>query len=40
MNMGNRESKSLTFNTAAVYISPGIYLTAERNPGKPQLGDC
>ena len=24
----------------AVHRSPGIYLTAEENPGKPQLGDC
>ena len=23
-----------------MYRSPGIYLTAEENPGKPQLGDC
>jgi hypothetical protein len=23
----------------AVHRSPGIYLTAEENPGKPQLGD-
>ena len=23
----------------AVYRSPGIYLTAKENPGKPQLGD-
>ena len=23
----------------AVYRSPGIYLTAEESPGKPQLGD-
>ena len=24
----------------AVHISPGICLTAEENPRKPQLGDC
>ena len=23
-----------------VHRSPGIYLKAEENPGKPQLGDC
>ena len=24
----------------AVLRSPGIWLTGEENPGKPQLGDC
>ena len=24
----------------AMHISPGICLTAEENPGKPQLGEC
>ena len=27
-------------NPGAVHRSPGIYLMAEENPGKPQVGDC
>jgi hypothetical protein len=37
--MSRQSANDTVNNEGAVYRSPGMYLTAEKNPGKPQLGD-